>query len=521
METTIGYHAGGTKTTNAEFAMASPGKLLQSEIASRLNREDWYAYMHVLPNPDPVLRKANIFHQEIDDMLGDGFIYSKTQTRYGGTMTFEWKIEQGKAESNTTQLVTDYITGLKHGELIPQVLGCVASGYEVFEINKWYSSNGFWMPKQPTQKKRMWFDFDKSNNLLYHKNTGDVEGTIVLRLDDEPAPPEQLYKFLLARNKATYENPYGESLLTRCYWNHFFKREGKKFWAIFTEQFGMPWVIAKYLEGLKQEAIDEYHERILGMLAGRVITIPDTSEATVESAGSNSNSADNYERFLNDARKEITMLWLGHESMTQNTASKLGNDTTELKVAQWIVNSDKLIYEEFMNTLISYIYNVNGLKGALPVFQLFQEEEVDTKLAERDAIDYSIGVRHTKKYFIKTRGYAEDEIEIQHEQPQQPQPQPQHIPQRKAAFSFAEHQQQVDDAVQQLVNDSEAGNAVVAEMMKSVFEHINSHNDYESAKRTLANVYAGMQDSTLLDVLAVIASGELFGRYAAQQEEGD
>ncbi|MBL7998880.1 MAG: DUF935 family protein [Candidatus Kapabacteria bacterium] len=490
-------------------------KMLQSEIATRLKRTDWYAFGNgILPNPDPVLRKAGVFHREIDDMWGDPFIYSLFANRRGGVMSYEWRIDSGNAESSSATLIETWFNSLNMALLIQQVLKSVASGMEVFEIPRYTSQSGVWLPAPPVLKPRQWFAFDVENNLRYHSNTGEPEGVVVINYSNpESAPPEQRFKFIAARSNPTYNNPYGDSLLTRCYWNHFFKKEGKKFWAIFTEQFGMPWVVGEYLEGIGQDKIDEFLTSLQQMIAGRVIVGPDSSKINVANT-TTSGSSDNYELFLRDARYEITMLILGHEAMSRSSGSKLGNDTTELTAARWLVEADMWLVTDFFNELIRYIYELNNLGGERPRFVMYQKEEIDLKVAERDTLDYGMGVRFSKSYFVKTRGYADDDFEIAAPTPTKPQK-----PHPAAPFAASDAQDEVDRWVERLSADAGTGNALVAQMMESVLAYINEQSNFEDAIASLHTVYPDMNVDIALDVATEIAAGTVFGYYAAQSEE--
>ena len=51
-----------------------------------------------------------------------------------------------------------------------------------------------------------------------------------------------LYFFKKYTPIASYTDPYGESILSRCYWSVFFKKDTIKFWSTFTEKYGMPYL---------------------------------------------------------------------------------------------------------------------------------------------------------------------------------------------------------------------------------------------------------------------------------------
>ena len=81
-----------------------------------------------------------------------------------------------------------------------------------------------WIGEKPMQ----WYEPKNDGRLILFRNFSKS------RLDEEC---NQHFKHFLTRCKPTYENPYGEALLSRLYWVWFFKNNGFKMWAKFVEQF--------------------------------------------------------------------------------------------------------------------------------------------------------------------------------------------------------------------------------------------------------------------------------------------
>lgn len=77
-----------------------------------------------------------------------------------------------------------------------------------------------------------WFSFDNENNPAFVGVYGGASA--------EPVPLPA-GKFVFVQHHASYDNPYGLRLLSRCLWPVAFKRGGLSFYAKFVEQYGMPW----------------------------------------------------------------------------------------------------------------------------------------------------------------------------------------------------------------------------------------------------------------------------------------
>ena len=76
------------------------------------------------------------------------------------------------------------------------------------------------VPDRVVGKPVEWFVFAAEDNSLRLR----TKANLIL---GEELPPK---KFLLARYNATYDNPYGERVLSRCFWPVAFKKGGMARW---------------------------------------------------------------------------------------------------------------------------------------------------------------------------------------------------------------------------------------------------------------------------------------------------
>lgn len=131
----------------------------------------------------------------------------------------------------------------------------VLYGYQPCEV-MWQRSGTSWHVVDIVGKPADWFQFDTDNRLRFRSRDSGFEGEAI---------PD--YKFLVSRQDATYDNPYGLPDLSMCFWPVIFKKGGMKFWVRFAEKYGSPWVIGKHPRGTPQREID----KLLDSLESRML----------------------------------------------------------------------------------------------------------------------------------------------------------------------------------------------------------------------------------------------------------
>ncbi len=141
------------------------------------------------------------------------------------------------------EFTQNYLRNLDLDTISSQMLDAVFFGFSIMEIT-WQYKKGQWTPASPEEKPQEWFYFNDDNQLIYRGKTFQHD----LELHEN--------KFLLIQHQATYANPYGEKILSRCYWPVSFKRNGFESWVSFTEKYGMPFLIAKMPRTAGREETD-------------------------------------------------------------------------------------------------------------------------------------------------------------------------------------------------------------------------------------------------------------------------
>lgn len=174
----------------------------------------------------------------------------------------------------------------------------------------------------------------------------------------------------------------------------------------------MPHLIGKHPRGATKEETNTLADMLEDMVQDAIAVIPDDSSVEIQEANKSS-SAEIYEKLIDKMNTEISKAILGQTLTTEiGSTGSYAAANTHMAVRQDIVDSDKKLVESVINQLIQWIYEINYSREDVPKFELFEPEDVDLTLAQRDKILYDTGVKFTKEYFIKTYGLEDEDFDI-------------------------------------------------------------------------------------------------------------
>ncbi|BCB96791.1 hypothetical protein JZK55_17130 [Dissulfurispira thermophila] len=355
-------------------------------------------------------------------------------------------------------------------------------------------------------KPQNWFVFDEENKLKL-RTKDNVYGESL---------PE--YKFLLIQHNATYHNPYGDPSLAKCFWPVTFKRGGLKFWVIFTEKYGMPFMIGKHPRGTSKEETDKLANMLESMIQDAIAVIPDDSSVEIMEAGGKSASSAIYRELLEYCDQEIAIAILGQNLTTSVQSGSYAAAQTHMQVRKDLIDSDKKMIEKAMNQLIRWIYEINFPDGELPVFSMYEEEDIDKDLAERDEKLANIlqlsGLKLSKRYFQKVYGLEDEDFEQtpSAEGTQQFSESPQ-----KPAFPAFPDQQAIDDAGESL--SAEELQKQMEGVLKPIVDLIQQGDSYEEIMERLVETFPDVDASQVEQMLQrAIFVTELWGMLNARKD---
>lgn len=496
---------------------------LLEEVATReTSGEDLGSYLLSLPDPDPVLRAHGSDAKVLTELASDDQVMMAMTKRKLKTLNRDdYKLEPGAAKGaepapEAKRLAADLEADLENldlRQLFSEILNAPYYGMTVVELLFEPAGKRVRLADAVAKPWR-WFSFNARGELLF-KSMGSPLGELV-----EP------YKFVLARNEATYENPYGERLMSRCLWPVAFKRGGIEFWTRFCEKFGMPWVIA---EGGK-DANDRQNmaNSLSSMVQDAVAVVPPGYSVRVESF---SGKGEVHESFIKHWDAAISKVIMG-----QTLTAELG-DTGSFAASQThaeglddLAKADEALLVAAMNELAWNYARVNaGPDVRAPLFA-FVEPQDYAALADLDGKLYGIGVRKNAQGVSETYDLPEEHFYMAHEQTEDDNgengktDEPENADQTFAeGRTFTPEQQTVENLVAAVLPDgwAQAGkleDAILAAAQEAAAaDQAEPGSGFVILEQRLAELMRqapGYEDVLARGMLAM----ELFGRYSAQEQ---
>lgn len=490
----------GLWVSPTEFVnFAEPANRLSDQIATRGRSVDFYGLGMYLPNPDPVLKALGKDIKVYRELRADAHVGGCIRRRKAAVKALEWGIDRDKAPSRVAKNIEAIFADLPIERIITEMLDAVLYGYQPMEIT-WQRVGNLVVPADVVGKPPQWFVFDEDSKLRFRTRENSVKGEEL---------PER--KFLLPRQDASYDNPYGFPDLSMVFWPTTFKKGGLKFWVQFTEKYGAPWLVGKHPRGTLDSEAEALLDKLDSMVQDAVAVIPDDSSVEIHEAAGKAGSADVYERLLHFCRSEVSIALLGQnqttEANTTHASAKAG-----IEVVREIRDGDKAIVAEAFNTLVRWTCDLNFSDGARPAFSMWEQEEVDKVLAERDETLTKAGAKFTPVYFKRTYNLQDGDLDEN--------PAPGKPAGADLAASFAEgdsiapDQDMLGAAMDAL--SAEDMNADAQALLAPLFEQINQGADPEALLGMLADLYPEMDAAGLQERLArMIFGANLWGRIHA------
>jgi len=385
---------------------------LTAEIATRSKTIDFISVLHGLPNPDPVLRKLGRAIQVYEDLMFDSRVMAVVESRKAAVQSMEWDIISEKTPQAQIDFHKDYINAYAAGrnidkktsrleDIFSEILDAPLFGYKPLEII-WQPDSGKIIPLDFVGKPPRWFKYDKENKLRFITMANMIEG--------EELPDN---KFIVARHKPTYDNPYGKAALSACFWPVTFRKNGFKFWTIFLEKYGMPFLLATAPEGERTEKIEEVANMLEDMVQDAIAVVPKEYEVEIKEATEGKGTNPAHKTYIDAMNLEIAMAIIGTNLTTEVQGGSYAASQSHMKIREDIVESDAKIAEGAFNELISMAHNINfGSSTPPPVFKLFAEENIDETRSKRDLNLSKTGVKFTKDYFKRVYNLTDEDLEV-------------------------------------------------------------------------------------------------------------
>lgn len=385
-------------TEFVSFSEAKRDQQLSRHVATR-GRADAGGFGGLsLPNPDPILKAQGKDIAVYRDLRSSPRIGGNIRRRKAGVLALERDLKRGAAPVKVERFIRDWLRDLDLDRIIRELLDAPLFGYQPVEL-MWRPVGLHLVPEDLVGKPAEWFFFDTDNALRFRAREAGMEG--------ELCDPQ---RFVVARQDATYANPYGFPDLSMCFWPAIFMKGGLKFWVQFTEKYGSPWVIGKHPRGANDGETDLLLDSLEAMVQDAVAAIPDDASVQIIEAAGKAGSAEVYRELLEYCRSDINVALLGQDQTTEADSNR-ASATAGAEVTKDIRDGDAGIVAMAINGVIRRIVDINfGESVAAPTYDLWEQEQIDKAMAERDKDLTDAGVRFTDAYWARTYNLHEGDL---------------------------------------------------------------------------------------------------------------
>ena len=374
---------------------------LLTEYATR-NKVDVFSTLYkTLPDPDKLLEDNNYDYEIYRDLLTDPHLMATIQQRKMQVMQMGWELEcEGKLEKRVLEIMRE----LPLSNIMSDVLDAIFFGFSVGEV-EWKKDGNEIVPVDVIGKPQEWFIFTRDNELRMRKYK---DGSYYFE-EGEKLPA---YKFILTQYRPTYTNPYGQKVLSSCYWPVQLKRGGIEYWQLMMERYGMPYLIGRYPNSFTDLQKKEFLQQLQAMVEDNITIFEDTLGIELKESPQY-DIGQLYENLVKFHNKEISKAVLTVTlTIEMEKAGAYKSTDIHREMLSYLGVSDKKLVEKALNTLLSYYIKLNYGDLTCPRIKLVKKEAVVDESAERDKLLNEIGVVFTKEYFMKRYNLAEGDFSL-------------------------------------------------------------------------------------------------------------
>jgi len=359
-----------------------PAQTTGAGLVSDFALDKLAAMMTRIPDPDAVLKQLGMQRHDLKRLEFDDEIAGSLDTRREAAITTNWKLES-ESESDEKEFVEAEVKRV-FDTMMRGFWNAVPYGYSVSEAIYANRDEGRIGIERVSVKPMQWFEPLRDGRLVFMQpGTGQ-------RLECD-----QKRKFCLVRRNATYEQPFGEALLSRLYWPWYFRHNGTRAWMQFVDRFGDPFVVGK--SGNPKTMV----EALLGMGLKNVIGVGTDDELDVlmqEGDGV-------FDRLDSRLAERIAKLILG-QTLTSGTQRQGGGSFALGQVHEQVRQDKRLadcrMLQEGGQWLVNALWDLNSFAGKPPTFVFADPKDIALERADRDVSLKAGGI---------VGGFSEDYIE--------------------------------------------------------------------------------------------------------------
>ncbi|MFW6232572.1 MAG: phage portal protein family protein [Bacteroidota bacterium] len=456
------------------------------------------------PNPDVVLANQGLGIDAYYNLLYDAHVKSCVQSRKSGVLSLEWDIDREKKPTPETEFIKEIYKRLKMENIIADMLDAVLYGYKPMEIywrpvyglkiNGEYQERDFIIPDAVVGKPPHWFEFDYNGVIRMKETYMRQEKQLLAR------------KFIVVQHGASGDNPYGQGIMANCYWPVTFKKSAFTFWTQYLEKYGQPFLDASVQDGDSQE-LEEVKKQLFDMRNGGVLA--HDQDVTITAILANSTQAGlSYGTLIHYLNSEMSKAILSQTLTTeQGSTGSYAMSKTHLEVRKEVVDSDARLIEHYLNEFNRWIIEYNFPDADhIPEFGLYEEEDVNKELADRDALFLQTGkIKFSKDYFAKRYGWKPDEFEVIE------QPDPADNTQNSHENGLMQYFSEGDGTFDQKLEESLTG--ANEKMLRPIIKMIQEQKSYDEIEKKILSSFSEIDETEAMEIFeAAMLAGNLTGQ---------
>jgi phage gp29-like protein len=371
------------------------GQLLSEVAVSKM-----LAFGTQVADPDELLAKAGVKRYQLAQLELDDEVAQCMDTRIEAVVATPWRLEpnENRLGKWLTSLLEPHIDQMKRNTIRARFYG-----YSVQEIVYEPVEKGIGIHRV-VLKPMQWFAPQRDGTLRFFPDdgSGGQEG-----IEVDPI------KFLLTVCNGTYNNPYGEALLSRLWFPVTWRREGWQMWLQFLETFGEPIILG---------AVPSYQEFVEAMQAQGVRSTVAwqsvTGDDKIETISAS--TPGEFDRLEQAILRRIQKLILG-QTLTSDVGA---NGSYAVAAIHNEVRNDKRradmrLVQATGQQLLTNLCRVNNLDPEKFKFIMADDSGLEMHRAQRDSvlspILASAKLHYTKTYFMDRFDLHEEDLEMTEE----------------------------------------------------------------------------------------------------------
>ena len=386
-------------------------EMLGVEVAPAGNDWAFFNKLSTMPNPDPILRRIGRAESVYASIMADAHVTGDVRSIRGSFRAHYYRVLAGDDADQRSKDARDLCEWwLEHSqpnvvaqdwlEVMWQMCTAIFTGFKVHEV-VWDNVSGKWLPVMVKDRANSRFKFDANG------------APLLLTRDNPSGMVVEPYQFVVSRHMATCDNPYGEALLSRCFWPWTFKTGGFKYFMQFCEKFGMPWPFATYPAGATEKEITSLEDAVSNMLANGYVVAPSGATLDLKDAANGNNlpqaaMIDLCNREMSKALRSQAMV-----SETQAAGARAASETAAAR-QEMVNNADRDIAAASFSDIFRWITIFNfGADVAPPILEFYTEQQATKERAEAYQLVADMGAKPSMRGLLEEMNMqkADDEAD--------------------------------------------------------------------------------------------------------------